>query len=526
MIAQPLVARVGANSLQKVTRLFDSSPLTVMTELVQNSRRAGATEISVKTYTAAGEDRIVFIDNGRGIQDLTDLLVLTESNWDVTVKEDEDPAGMGLFCLSNLPGETVVTSLNRRARLTSDVFIGQEVGTVDDAPAPVVGTSVEFSMRVPLARAALASAVQHVSGLTVTFNGEHLPASALVKPEEALCADQTLGVLVGSPAMVYYDRPHGIQLNFHGVTVQWVPSDNRLVALMAHYRLMIPVELLHCKQMKMVLPARQSMVHNEALAALEALCFKAACLWLLKCGRHKLPYHLWLEAAKAGVALPEADLSLSLRRFSGLLGSEPVALLRDIHPLLEPFLSGHADACRSLSIFEANDRYSGYTSYDALPAASLMASIDGWELDDELGDHVVEAESICLVLDFAETRHEFPVDFLVLSDEGNVSYLDGMRFSLVVKRGFTDLYTISSWMVENVFEPNDDWEADSAETQQELFASALDEWLLANLKSTADAFENKVRAFFKTMRGMDAVLNAGMTIAVKGKELKFKYEQA
>ena len=58
--------------LSKVDRVFDSSPRTVFNELLQNARRAGATEVSIKFTT--GEDvngapyvHVDFNDNGRGI---------------------------------------------------------------------------------------------------------------------------------------------------------------------------------------------------------------------------------------------------------------------------------------------------------------------------------------------------------------------------------------------------------------------------------------------------------------------------
>jgi hypothetical protein len=91
--------------LTKANRLFTGSLSGRIIEILQNARRAGATEV-VDSPTGTG---IVTVrDNGRGIEDFSRLLDLGGSGWEERSKQSEDPAGVGLFCLA--PREVSVRS--------------------------------------------------------------------------------------------------------------------------------------------------------------------------------------------------------------------------------------------------------------------------------------------------------------------------------------------------------------------------------------------------------------------------------
>lgn len=70
----------------------------VISELVQNSRRAGATavEISVVKVEGAGINLTV-VDNGVGISDFNKLFTLSESGWDAQTATQEGSFGLGFF---------------------------------------------------------------------------------------------------------------------------------------------------------------------------------------------------------------------------------------------------------------------------------------------------------------------------------------------------------------------------------------------------------------------------------------------
>ena len=97
--ASVIRAAVSSKILNKVDRFFSNRLTAIFVELVQNSRRAGATLISVVTETTSKGTRIEFEDNGTGIDDFAKLLSLGDSKWDAETDRVEDPAGFGFFSL-------------------------------------------------------------------------------------------------------------------------------------------------------------------------------------------------------------------------------------------------------------------------------------------------------------------------------------------------------------------------------------------------------------------------------------------
>ena len=82
-------ASIDDRALKRVTSFFNGTALDIMTELLQNARRAGATRIDVET-TRQG---FTVADNGRGIADPAVLLRFGGSEWDggTIVREERRP---------------------------------------------------------------------------------------------------------------------------------------------------------------------------------------------------------------------------------------------------------------------------------------------------------------------------------------------------------------------------------------------------------------------------------------------------
>lgn len=66
---------------------------TVIGELLQNARRAGATRIDI-TLT---ENLLMFEDDGKGIEDFSVLLAMAKSNWSEEVVQQDSPYGLGFI---------------------------------------------------------------------------------------------------------------------------------------------------------------------------------------------------------------------------------------------------------------------------------------------------------------------------------------------------------------------------------------------------------------------------------------------
>lgn len=138
--------RAGMNEKKffaKMGQLF-ASRFSVLGELMQNARRAGATRID---FTVDADSKTLSCqDNGHGINDFAALVMLMDSDWDEDVVLHDNPFGMGLFS-AFYAGQTVeFLSGGQRLTLTLDDVINKRlIPVVADAQAPSEGTLVRIS---------------------------------------------------------------------------------------------------------------------------------------------------------------------------------------------------------------------------------------------------------------------------------------------------------------------------------------------------------------------------------------------
>lgn len=90
-----VVASVNDKRLLSSLKHLFASSFSMLGELMQNARRAGATRVDFLLDTAKRE--LSVIDDGRGIQDFSTLVALCESDWSEATTLTEKPFGMGFF---------------------------------------------------------------------------------------------------------------------------------------------------------------------------------------------------------------------------------------------------------------------------------------------------------------------------------------------------------------------------------------------------------------------------------------------
>ncbi|WP_419906633.1 hypothetical protein [Hoeflea sp.] len=97
-------AKVGPHALPKVSRLLNASLGDILNELLQNARRAGATEVAIECIedTAFGA-AVRFSDNGHGLGNYLSLFILDKSTWREGVEESEYAAGMSFVSYIGTP---------------------------------------------------------------------------------------------------------------------------------------------------------------------------------------------------------------------------------------------------------------------------------------------------------------------------------------------------------------------------------------------------------------------------------------
>ena len=96
-----------------IKRTFPNDTNTIIGELLQNAQRSGATEIN---FTVT-ENTVVIQDNGSGIKDFVDLLVMGKSNYSTDVIANQHPMGIGFHALLAHAGVEYVEVCSHGQRL-------------------------------------------------------------------------------------------------------------------------------------------------------------------------------------------------------------------------------------------------------------------------------------------------------------------------------------------------------------------------------------------------------------------------
>ena len=171
---------LDVTALSRAPQMFDQSAATVVSELLQNARRAGATAVDVSVVGPASDEIVVFEDDGCGVEDFRNLVTFGRSGWD-DAAPDEDWAGMGVFALASRGCK--VSSRGRSVDITPEVFIGR--ASASPVPAPYRhGTRIEFPVSGPDMRSGtlrdvdqLRLALRHEAfycPMAVTLDGERV----------------------------------------------------------------------------------------------------------------------------------------------------------------------------------------------------------------------------------------------------------------------------------------------------------------------------------------------------------------
>ena len=92
-----VMVRLNKRRLIETFRFAYPNRYTVLAELLQNARRAGALVVHVR-YDADAK-RLTVADDGCGVSDFQTLLTLGESGWSEAVRRTEQPFGLGFLFL-------------------------------------------------------------------------------------------------------------------------------------------------------------------------------------------------------------------------------------------------------------------------------------------------------------------------------------------------------------------------------------------------------------------------------------------
>lgn len=170
--AQAVRLITDERSLREQYRFAFSNHYTVVQELMQNARRAGATRIDI-TYNHA-KACLTVSDDGCGIDDFQILLTFAGSGWNDQVTQAERPYGFGFASALYVAREVEVASRGRLLAFDTTKALAGEVFSVTEGPVTVGTTITLHGVELKTPADTLAKIVAGFA-IPVTFNDRELP---------------------------------------------------------------------------------------------------------------------------------------------------------------------------------------------------------------------------------------------------------------------------------------------------------------------------------------------------------------
>jgi hypothetical protein len=508
-------AQVSAATLSKVSRLFNASLTDCLNELLQNARRAESSAVKIML---TDDCHLVIEDDGIGILDPQTLLTLGESNWSEQMQQQEAPAGMGVFSLSNR--EVTIRSHDWQVHLTPAHFSGEATASVESCEA-IEGTRLSFRI-TDVETSDFHSSVCQVAQfypLPVWLNGEALPRQDFL--QEAVYVENWHGLRFGLRRK--YQWEGASQINFYGLTLtQTLPS-----LYCNSVTLSVRVDVVDCPQLQLVLPARKEVVQNGFWTVLKTFIWTVLYRYVSTLPSHDLSYVHWRNARALGVQLQAAQAMLP--QFTPAVAhnwerGEPVVIT-------DRSLLIHLDdrACCKQQVFwrafqqsqldydpvAPNQQYVGYSWYDSLPCLSdvrfeieqegKVTELEQWR-DEEMMTvdtaishvhttfKVEQIWAIAQITDSSENHQEIRLACDVLVMESLDLYWDEVEQIPVVLSQSADLSVedLAKLLEASYFSPSEDFEADSVHTQREDFLEMVYERAAKALLTAEAALQERL----------------------------------
>ena len=493
-IPDQIQASIHQDAINRVSEFFNASTSDIMNELLQNSRRSGASSVDITLE----DHSITVADDGKGIMDPEDILAFGMTGWDKETTKSEHPAGMGLYALARR--EQVSIRSKPRAgeawqvNLTPDHFIGKLPAPVERIPDSQHGTSTTVTFNSNRGdekndEKSIREAVKYYQ-LPVRINGEAAEQKDFL--EKADHTEEWQGIRIG----VYLNnRPiiHGstADLNFHGVIVREakLPTINGIQS-----RWNILADVRECPQLELTLPARREVVESPFMNEFRQACRTAIYRAMtLQPEPVDVPKKVQDAAKAVGISLPDA--SPRLEKWQAVKAREnPYFSIEQREKIEENSIVMEAEisvpdqlalerAANQSGIMNRllrpNDDLAGYSWYDHLTKATgIRVSIT-----DQDGDHDLKEvrltekkldnrrpDQIAITIETkaagkAVSESEVTLLTDLIFENDNEDYMDDVK-PMVTRESSIQYHELVGLMLEAFFSPDDDYESDSYDTQE------------------------------------------------------------
>jgi hypothetical protein len=323
--------------------------------------------------------------------------------------------------------------------------------------------------------------------LPVTYNGKDLARADFLA--DAYRVIEQGGYRIG----IFRDchSPHVATLNFHGVTLKHAFP---VVKEVHHTQWSVQVDIVDAPDLVLVLPARKEVYRNAALDHLVELCRRAIFSVIYAEPLHRLSFEDWLEARFYCEDFPPAASQLPLwwptlarddyREVPRFADIEPGAAIYDDTDSFDTVTFGRAlrrsaadephklAGPEPLAFYEPITNYIGYPWYDAIRCFVRTGECfthDGGAPSD--GDEALTLRPDAIRLELTDQhgrRLEIETDFVIQESDDSWGDPDNARIALthcsqLCPDDLTDL------IIDAVFSPSDDSDADSYDTQETRF---------------------------------------------------------
>ena len=485
-IPQSIQASIHQDAINRVSQFFNATTSDILNELLQNTRRSGATKVDITTTPGL----VTLTDDGAGIKDPSTLLAFGQTGWDEKTALSEHPAGMGLYALARCKVVTVSSKPENgepwQVTLTPDHFVGKLTAPVERVHKDTVsqGTTITFTTdaKEQHIHKEVTDAARYYP-LPVYFNSEKVcKVDFLISSEHV---EEWQGVRIG------VHKTSNDRMNFYGVVIK----DPRLPRVQTIDKTMwtTQVNVTDCPQLELTLPARREVVETPFMEELRQACrrtiYKAMSL---QPEPVQVPKKVQDDAAAMGITLPDPAPELiawqpSQAHYANFrsdntrkpVHQDTIVLDVELSPANQQALARAAEQNGATHrLYTADDRLTGYKWYDQITKADKVSIT----VTDETGDRTID-ETNKDPRDLARQRpdriiftlhsgpEENPQEILALpsdtafgNEEGDDVYDSA---PLVTKDSAITVGELSEMIMDGFFCPIDDLDSDSYDTQED-----------------------------------------------------------
>lgn len=506
---------VSDKIIQQAPALFNASLTDIFTELLQNSRRAGAQSVKITMEKRNETDWIIFQDDGIGFFSNGVEIILGGSGWEESIQKSEYPAGMGIFSLANRGCH--MDANHKHIELEQDHFTGSKPVKITESNY-AQGTMIAFplldtDLRFTSIETIIIESTQYYP-IPVSFQGHILPLRSFL--ENAVHVEEWKGLEIG----VCEYRGH--KINFYGLTIC-----TKLPTLVGCFdgssiiNLYISINVKNCPHLRLTLPSRKEVVHNEFFDQLNDQCLEVMYRYLQQLGTHYLNFADYSDALQKEIMLPPAKAQLlsfepqiaDTEHFASynlltLEGQKQYWLveLRETPAIEQAFFRAFKRAHPGIILLTFNENMVGYDWYDALPKiteATITVNYGDTKYPlSEIPSDIVEQRptsiAMTLVVDNLKDKPQIdtiPLDVALWDCEGGMYYDDLSSFEIFIPKSSTiSVDAIVTLMIDSFFVYCDDGDADSYDTQREYFRTEA-EFQIMNIVNKAKAIESRIENY-------------------------------